>query len=113
MGLPFKCRMIQQASQADVQENRVKVPSDGKYDVLFPIASPDEGTFAWLDGFLEKNPQYFELSDRMIHDWIQKSGLWKCRNHGNISHDKPPFNYGVKMVDDGSIRRIINQLAPL
>merc|ERR1711920_550112 len=71
------------------------------------------GTFEWLDGFLEKNPQYMELSDRMIHDWIQKSGLSRCRNRGGVSNDKPPYNYGVKFGDDSSIRRIVNVVAPL
>merc|ERR1712083_1267397 len=60
-----------------------------------------------------KNPKYLELSDRMIHDWIQKSGLWRCRNRGGISNDKPPFNYGVKFLDDESICRAVRSVAPL
>merc|ERR1712039_296469 len=54
-----------------------------------------------------------ELSDRMIHDWIQKSGMWKCKNNGRISNDKPPFHYGVKFIDDNSIRRAVHSVAPL
>lgn len=34
---------------------------DGKYEVIFPVGVPDEGTFAWLDDFLKKNPTYVEL----------------------------------------------------
>ena len=37
------------------------LPEDGKYEVIFPVAVPDEGTFDWLDDFLEKNPKYVEL----------------------------------------------------
>ena len=37
------------------------VCQDGKYEVIFPVAVPDEGTFDWLDEFLEKNPEYVEL----------------------------------------------------
>lgn len=33
---------------------------DGKYEVIFPVAVPDEGTFDWLDDFLDKNPKYVE-----------------------------------------------------
>merc|ERR1712039_999385 len=95
------------------KDNKPKVPASGKYDVLFPVGFPDEGTFEWLDGFLEKNPQYVELSDRMIHDWIQKSGVWKCKNQGRISNDKPPFHYNVKFIDDNSIRRAVHSVAPL
>lgn len=50
-------------------------PADGKYNVLFPVSLPDEGTFYWLDDFLEKNPNYTELSDRAFADWALKSGL--------------------------------------
>merc|ERR1712217_257358 len=44
---------------------------------------------------------------------IQKSGMWKCRNQGRISNDKPPFNYGIKFLDDNSIRRAVHSVAPL
>merc|ERR1712060_69300 len=72
------------------------------------------GTFDWLDHFLEKNPQYHEISDRMIHDWIQKSGFQKNQwNQGpQASNDKPPFSYGPQFLNDHSIRRAIMSVAP-
>merc|ERR1712066_235720 len=54
--LPFKCRMLQAAAQADVVVTPSRAPKDGKYEVVLPVACPDEGTFDWLDTFLEKNP---------------------------------------------------------
>merc|ERR1712228_35241 len=44
---------------------------------------------------------------------IQKSGVWRCANKGRISNDKPPFHYGVKFIDDNSIRRAVQSVAPL
>merc|ERR1712032_948120 len=109
--LPFKCRTLQQAAKADLQEAKAATPKDGKYDVLFPVGFPDEGTFTWLDMFLEKNPQYTELSDRAIQEWIVKSGMWKPQE--KRSNDKPEYNFGLGFVDDGSIRRAILTMAPL
>merc|ERR1711920_505568 len=58
------------------------------------------------------NPQYVELSDRMIQDWIHKSGIWKM--HGNQRcNDKLWYDYGLPQVDDQSIRRAIYEVAPL
>merc|ERR1712226_1420012 len=71
--LPFKCTCLGSAAKDDVQ---VKKPHEGKYEALFPVGFPDEGTFEWLDDFLAKNKQYTELSDRMIQDWAVKSGFW-------------------------------------
>merc|ERR1712217_975882 len=105
--LPFKCRMLQEAAQADV-----------KYDVLYPVGFPDEGTFEWLDFFLKKNPQYTELSDRAILDWCNKSGIskdnkwdhkWKTQNSSN---DRPMFSFGTAMLNDGSIKRAVYSVAP-
>merc|ERR1740138_362449 len=64
--LPFKCRMVSSAANSDVVVTASKEPKDKKYEVVVPVAFPDEGTFAWVDSFLEKNPQYVELSDRKI-----------------------------------------------
>merc|ERR1719453_2172603 len=59
--LPFKCRTLQTAATADVEVRKPSLPKDSKYVVVFPIAFPDEGTFDWLDTFLDKNPDYVEL----------------------------------------------------
>merc|ERR1719210_2186847 len=112
--LPFSCRMIQGAAQADVVVAPSMEPKDRKYEVMLPVAFPDEGTFDWLDTYLEKNPQYVELSDRKILEWAEKSGLWKPKGGGwKSSNDKPEFNFGLTGMDDFSIRRVINSVASI
>merc|ERR1712050_28491 len=107
-------RTIQGAAKADVVVSTTSAPKDGKYEVMLPVAFPDEGTFDWLDGFLEKNPSYTEISDRKIQDWCIKRGIWKPRsNSWKDSNDKPEFNFGIQGVDDHSIRRSILAVAPL
>merc|ERR1719210_1166803 len=112
--LPFSCRMIQGAAQADVVVAPSMEPKDRKYEVMLPVAFPDEGTFDWLDTYLEKNPQYVEISDRKILEWAEKSGLWKPKGGGwKSSNDKPEFNFGLAGMDDYSVRRVINAVAPI
>merc|ERR1711907_405870 len=89
---PFTCSMIQGGAKADLEETKIAEPKDGKYEVLFPVAVPDEGTFDWLDQFLEKNPQYTEMSDRKILQWASKSGL-KGGGKGRACNDKPGYNF--------------------
>jgi len=43
--LPFKCRLLQDASNSDASVSASKEPKDGKYEVVMPIAFPDQGTF--------------------------------------------------------------------
>eukprot|EP00928_Gymnodinium_smaydae_P087832 TRINITY_DN72025_c0_g1_i1.p1 TRINITY_DN72025_c0_g1~~TRINITY_DN72025_c0_g1_i1.p1 ORF type:complete len:777 (-),score=153.20 TRINITY_DN72025_c0_g1_i1:94-2424(-) len=107
--LPFKCRMLQDASQSDVQVSKPIAPKGGKHEVIFPIGIPDEGTFDWLDAFLEKNPNYVELSDRMIVEWATKSGFW--RKEGNKSNDKPEAAFGIPAMDDTSTHEIMSTIA--
>jgi len=109
--LPFRCRMLQSAALDDILVVPSSVPKDGKYEVVFPIALPDEGTFDWLDDFLEKNPNYTELSDRRILDWAAKSGLWRPRTQiWKNSNDKPDMTFGIPLMDDNSVRRILNSV---
>jgi len=84
------------------------LPEGGKYEVVYPVSLPDEGTFDWLDMYLEKNPHVTELSDRMIMEWAQKSGFWA--SNAKASRDKPD---GMKELDDASIRRAVYTMAPL
>jgi len=109
--LPFTCRMIQSAAKEDVYVSPIPASKDGKYEVLFPVGLPDEGVFDWIDSFLEKNPQYTELSDRIIVDWAVKSGLWrpKTQNWKN-SNDKPEMNFGLPLMDDYSVQRIMRSV---
>eukprot|EP00445_Apocalathium_hangoei_P003268 CAMPEP_0203849332 /NCGR_PEP_ID=MMETSP0359-20131031/6129_1 /ASSEMBLY_ACC=CAM_ASM_000338 /TAXON_ID=268821 /ORGANISM="Scrippsiella Hangoei, Strain SHTV-5" /LENGTH=820 /DNA_ID=CAMNT_0050765079 /DNA_START=89 /DNA_END=2551 /DNA_ORIENTATION=+ len=108
--LPFKCHMLGAASEADCAKAKQVEPKDGKYEVLMPVGFPDEGTFEWLDGFLEKHPQYTELSDRKILEWAASSGLWSGKGWKS-SNDKPEFKFGAPGMDDGSIQKIINCVA--
>eukprot|EP00929_Paragymnodinium_shiwhaense_P039614 TRINITY_DN207_c0_g3_i1.p1 TRINITY_DN207_c0_g3~~TRINITY_DN207_c0_g3_i1.p1 ORF type:complete len:877 (+),score=303.55 TRINITY_DN207_c0_g3_i1:55-2631(+) len=113
--LPFKCRTLQSAAQADVtmSHTSASLPAGEKYEVLFPVAFPDEGTFDWLDDFLAKNPKYVELSDRKLLEWAAKSGLAKTKGGWKESNDKPEFNFGLPGMDDESIQRAIRAVAPL
>merc|ERR1711865_46870 len=95
---------------SDVVVSSFKQAADGKYEVVLPVAFPDEGTFDWLDTWLEKNPHFVELSDRRIMDWARCSGLWS-RAEG--SNDKPRFNFGVPCMDDFSVRKLISIVAPI
>jgi hypothetical protein len=111
--LPFVCRMVQDATISDVTPARDVRPKDGKYEVLFPVCLPDEGTFDWLDDFLENNPHYTELSDRMLLDWAERSGIQKPRTYTG-SLDKPDFHFGAFQLDnpENCLRRIITQVCP-
>jgi len=111
--LPFSCRTLQEASAKDVVVSPAPKASQ-QYEVLFPICLPEEGTFDWLDMFLEKNPQYTELSDRAILNWCQKSGIVRQKGYeSRISNDKIDMGFGVPSLDDGSIRRILQAMAPI
>merc|ERR1719329_1594073 len=72
--LPFKCKTLSVASTKECEVKKADTPADGKYTALFPVSLPDEGTFDWLDSFLEKNKGYTEFSDRAFLDWALKSG---------------------------------------
>merc|ERR1719215_1093032 len=87
------------------------VPKDQAKEVIFPVCLPDEGTFDWLDMFLEKNPQYTEISDRMIVKWAEQSGLWRPKTSSwKNSNDKPDMNFGIPLMDDFSVRRVLSSI---
>jgi len=112
--LPFRCLMIQEAAQADSAVTAYAPPKDGRHEVLFPVLLPDEGTFDWLDWFLEKNPQYAELSSRKVLEWAVRSGLFRSKaNSLKNSIDKPDMNFGVPHLDDGSVKRVLAAVAPM
>lgn len=95
----------------DAQAAPPDVAAGGKYEVVVPVGIPDEGTFEWLDEFMAKNAQYTELSDRAIIRWAESSGMkrtpgatWK---HSN---DKPDVKFNIPMMDDSSVRRVLNSV---
>jgi len=111
--LPFTCRMIQDIAEADSERALAVEPENGRYEVIFPVALPDEGCFEWVDQFLAKNPKYVELSHRTIIDWAIKSGLWRkgvSLNKG--CNDKPEMGFGIPQLDDMSTLRLLASLAP-
>merc|ERR1712217_878934 len=92
------------------------VPKDAAKEEIFPVCLPDEGTFDWLDMFLEKNPQYTELSDRAILAWAEKSGMTRPKGFGassKSSNDKPEMGFGIGLMDDQSIKRVLHAVAPI
>ncbi|CAJ1447189.1 unnamed protein product [Effrenium voratum] len=104
--------MVQSAAKEDVLE--VGDPSrSGKSELLVPVGIPDEGTFEWLDGFLQQHPRYVELSDRKIQDWAASSGLARPRLGIGSCNDKPSFNYNLPSMDDGSIQRVVKAMTPM
>eukprot|EP00931_Biecheleriopsis_adriatica_P023799 TRINITY_DN1495_c0_g1_i1.p1 TRINITY_DN1495_c0_g1~~TRINITY_DN1495_c0_g1_i1.p1 ORF type:complete len:912 (-),score=269.55 TRINITY_DN1495_c0_g1_i1:83-2509(-) len=106
--LPFKCKMIQEAALEDAEVVHYPSPPDGKYEVVFPVCMPDEGTFEWLEWFLQKNPHFSEISDRKILDWAVRSGLARPRaSTFKNSNDKPDMAFGVPSLDDGTVKTIL------
>jgi hypothetical protein len=57
--LPFRCHMFHEAAQEDAKVIEHVPSEDGKCEILFPICLPDEGTFRWLDWFLEHSPKRY------------------------------------------------------
>merc|ERR1712151_643682 len=109
--MPFKCRMLNDASVGDVQVKQT--PSNEKNKVVFPVGLPDTGVFDWVDGFLAKNPSFTELSDRKILEWASKSGLWRQKGYTwRASNDKPEMGFGIPYMDDTSVSRLLNAIAP-
>merc|ERR1712187_791117 len=110
--LPFKCNMVSDAATDDIEMSKVTAPrKNEKAEVLLPVGLPDKGYFDYIDEFLEKNPSYTELSDRKVIDWIAKSGISKPKN--TQSNDKPSMNFGVPMLEDGSVQKVIKTCAPM
>eukprot|EP00927_Polykrikos_kofoidii_P038867 TRINITY_DN3330_c0_g1_i1.p1 TRINITY_DN3330_c0_g1~~TRINITY_DN3330_c0_g1_i1.p1 ORF type:complete len:971 (-),score=224.21 TRINITY_DN3330_c0_g1_i1:136-3048(-) len=114
VALPFRCHMVQGMAESDAEissKSAAYAQRNGKYEVIFPVGLPGEGTFDWLDQFLEKNPKYTELSDRKILDWAAKSSLWRpAPTPWKNSNDKPDMNFGIPLMDDYSIHRVLNAI---
>jgi len=111
--LPFKCRMLQGAANEDVSPIAAAPLKDGKHEVVLPVGFPDEGTFDWLDQFLAKNSGYTELSDRAVIEWARKSGLVRQGGSKWSSNDRPEPNFGLPLMDDRSVQKVISALAPV
>jgi len=109
--LPFVCRMLSDAAAADVE---LAPKPKAKNEVVFPVGLPEKGYFDWVDKFVKENPGYVELSDRKIFEWARASGLWgeKSRQQGWDSSDKPDMKFGVPMLEDFTVRKVLSCVAP-
>merc|ERR1712107_464659 len=65
---------------------------------------PDEGTFPFIDLFLEENPHYTELSDRNIVRWAKACDVWP-KNNWSPCKDKPGLDFGMRELDEATLRR--------
>jgi len=112
--LPFNCRMVQDAYLKDATVATYPALKDGKGEVVVPVGLPDEGLFDWLDMFLAKNPGYTELSDRMVLDWAERSGVLRKGGYkARTSNDKPEKGFGIRELDDDSVHRLLLSVASL
>mmetsp|Transcript_105937 Transcript_105937/g.188413 ORF Transcript_105937/g.188413 Transcript_105937/m.188413 type:complete len:999 (+) Transcript_105937:5-3001(+) len=110
--LPFKCKMVQEAALEDTEAVTYQLPADGKHQVVFPVCLPDEGTFDWLDMFLEKNPHFAELSERKVVDWAVRSGIFRPKiNSSKASNDRLDVTFGMPHIDDGTVKQILQSVA--
>lgn len=106
--LALKHRMLQTAAEADTDIRPSLAQRDGKYEVLFPVSLPDQGSFIWLDKFLENHPSYVELSDRRLREWAVASGLEMA------FPKKSDSNNSIKSLhEDLSLQRVVKSVAPL
>merc|ERR1712151_1379847 len=103
------CPMVSSAAAADIE--LVKSKLGDKCEVIVPVGLPEEGFFDWIDGFLAKNPDFMELSDRKIIDWASKSGI-ACQKKAGNSNDMPRWDFKLPLMDDQSVRRVISSIAP-
>eukprot|EP00929_Paragymnodinium_shiwhaense_P031658 TRINITY_DN1768_c1_g1_i1.p1 TRINITY_DN1768_c1_g1~~TRINITY_DN1768_c1_g1_i1.p1 ORF type:complete len:1066 (+),score=264.64 TRINITY_DN1768_c1_g1_i1:110-3307(+) len=100
--LPFKCRMLSDASADDVQVVAAAPKASPRCDVVVPIGLPDEGVFKWADTFLEKHPEYVEISDRMMAKWAFRSGLQQTQGSpASFSNDRLDMYTGISAIDEG------------
>lgn len=111
--LPFTCRMLADAAAADLEVT--KPVASSKNEVLFPVGLPDQGLFDWLDGYLEKNPHFVELSDRKVLEWAKQSGISTARAQyaRGASADKPGMDFGIPFLDDGNVQQTLSVVAPV
>jgi len=111
--LPFTCCMLANAAKADVEIVDCPVPATSKCEVVFPVGLPGQGYFDWVDSFREQNPAFVELSDRQILLWATKSGIWRPKGYSEkSSRDKPDMKFGIPLMDDNSVSRVLAAVAP-
>merc|ERR1712048_54542 len=109
--LPFKCRMLQDAAEEDLEI--CKASAGVKPEVLFPLGLPDQGVFDWLDMYLDKNPKFLELSDRKVLEWARRSGVFRPKGYFiKDSNDRPGMHFNLPVMDDNSVQQALSAVAP-
>jgi hypothetical protein len=104
--------MLKDAAEEDLEVT--KAAASAKNEVLFPVGLPDQGLFDWLDGYLEQNPHFVELSDRKVLDWARQSGIYKQRGQFvKHSFDKPGMDFGIPLLDDLNVQKTLSVVAPI
>lgn len=109
--LPFSCHMLNSAAKADTEANPNKKPrADAKFELLVPVALPEEGGYDWVDTFLQgkEGKGYQELSERVFVDWVEQSGV---RAAPGRPHEREDLNLGFPTLDDRSCIRTLRHLA--
>jgi len=104
--------MLGEAAQEDVETGPVAKPSGEKATVIFPIGLPEHGYFDYVDQFLAAHPGCVELSDRSLLAWASKSGYGKA-DATSGTNDSPQMHSGVASLDDFSVRKVLDAVAPL
>jgi len=84
-------------------------------EALFPVGVPDEGTFDWLDEFLQKkeNRRYVEISYRQLLRLAKASGVE--RSHGydwRCTRNWPDMSCGIPLLDELSLDKFLAMVAP-
>jgi hypothetical protein len=106
------------ASVEDTVASAVVAPADGKYRLVVPVGFPDQGTYDFLDEEFypaEAKTKFFEVSDRALNEWCALSGVrdkgTKNDRQALACRDRPYLHYGIRAIDDGTLRDAVRELA--
>lgn len=108
--LPFKVTQIAKAAAEDCETSTFLRPTEGKYEVVLPVATPEKGGYDWLDTFMAENRgKYTELSNRELVRWAKLTGHTCHDSKGTV--DEPDM--GLQNIDDLQKFTILNTLKML
>eukprot|EP00928_Gymnodinium_smaydae_P045960 TRINITY_DN3058_c1_g2_i3.p1 TRINITY_DN3058_c1_g2~~TRINITY_DN3058_c1_g2_i3.p1 ORF type:complete len:1270 (-),score=186.24 TRINITY_DN3058_c1_g2_i3:120-3863(-) len=72
--LPFVCRMLQDASEADVEVKEIPNEDMESPELVIPIGLPGPSYKEYINKFISDNKEFTEISDQMIGNWLYRSG---------------------------------------
>jgi len=111
-GLGFRCPSFADLVKEDAEVSplvKADQLTDGKFSVVVPVALPEEGYFEYVDRFLERHPEYFEISERQFYNWCLKSGVTELGKYKQKYGGR--YRGGAKVLDsiaDGGKRSLNN-----